>query len=71
MGMHWRRLIAGVLAALALTGSAGACTAALPQRFESALGSYYREADYWVEWIGPLKEDSAARFCRKLQQLQG
>ena len=70
MGARWRRLIAGFLAVLVLSGGTALCTAALPERFASALTGYYRDGDYWVEQIGPLKTSSVTLFCKKLNELR-
>ena len=71
MARHWRRLTAGILASLALSGGVALSTAALPERFGSALTGYLRAGEYWVEQIGTLKENSVELFCEKLNGLRG
>ena len=71
MGARWRRLIAGFLAALALVCGTLVSTAMLPERFASSLTGYYRSGEWWVEWIGPLKDRSVTLFCDKLNALRG
>ena len=71
MARHWRRLTAGILASLALSGGVALSTAALPERFGSALTGYLRVGEYWVEQIGTLKENSVELFCEKLNGLRG
>ena len=63
MGARWRRLIAGFLAALSLVCGTLVSTAMLPERFASSLTGYYRSGEWWVEWIGPLKDRSVTLFC--------
>ena len=70
MGAQRRRIAAGCLAALLLTAQTAVCTAALPERMESAVSGYTCADGYWVELLGPLREDSAARFCGKLETLR-